>query len=119
MIAAMRAVLRTSPLGTSPAVIARSVAGWIEMKPSATASRAVIGLPPTSTIFALPVSSRCVSLFAGSRSAIRKILPPGLLRIMLLLLLAVVLLLLLVPLHDRKAIRHHSRAGFFREEFRP
>src|SRR5688500_11979202 len=57
---AMRAVLSTSPLGTFPAAMARIVAGASTMKPSATASRAVTGLWPTSTIRGLPERSRWV-----------------------------------------------------------
>src|SRR5438128_538088 len=64
MIPATRATASTSPLGTFPSAIARSVAGASEINPSATASRKLTGLADTSTIWARPPSSTWLN-FAG------------------------------------------------------
>ena len=54
---ATRATAKTSPLGSRPSVISRSVSGDIRTLPVAVATRAVTGLSPTSTICARPRSS--------------------------------------------------------------
>src|SRR5450830_1107258 len=55
------ATVRTSPFLRLPALTSSNVAGASRTRHRATASRAVSSLPPTSTIRALPLSSRCVS----------------------------------------------------------
>src|SRR5690606_23789683 len=59
---AILAVARTSPLGTSPWRIAASASADMRMRPDAMAMRWVAAFPPTSTMRALPASSRWVSL---------------------------------------------------------
>src|SRR5215475_8642627 len=51
-MAATRATAMTSPLGTPPDVIARSVSFCMRTAPEATATRAVSALSPTCTILA-------------------------------------------------------------------
>src|SRR5450756_2433481 len=55
------ATVRTSPFLRLPALTSSKVAGASKTRQRATASRTVCSLPPTSTIRALPLSSRCVS----------------------------------------------------------
>src|SRR5450756_934699 len=55
------ATVRTSPFLRLPALISSKVAGASRTRQRATASRTVSSLPPTSTMRALPLSSRCVS----------------------------------------------------------
>src|SRR5688500_14093837 len=57
---AMRAVPSTSPFGASPRATAAAVSGAMRTIARATARRSVTGLAPTSTIRALPCSSRWV-----------------------------------------------------------
>src|SRR5262245_63825565 len=63
---AMRATPNTSPLGASPAATAAAVWGAIRTNARATARRRVTSLDDTSTIRALPDSSRCVSGSGGN-----------------------------------------------------
>src|SRR4051812_16738384 len=56
---ARRAVCSGSPFLTAPARINRSAARDIVIEPRATATRSVIGLSPTSTIFTRPRASTC------------------------------------------------------------
>src|SRR5690349_11063542 len=58
---ARRAACNGSPFATSPRRISVSAAALIVIDPRATASRAVAGLAPTSTIFTRPRSSTCDS----------------------------------------------------------
>src|SRR6266566_5867644 len=67
MMPATRATASTSPLGTFPSAIARSVAGASEINPSATASRRRTGLADTSTIWARPPSSTWLNFDGFSR----------------------------------------------------
>src|SRR6185503_17735199 len=62
MMPASRAVCSGSPLDTLPERISASAATLMVISPCASASRLVIGLAPTSTMRALPLSSRCDSL---------------------------------------------------------
>src|SRR5687768_1945 len=62
-IAARRATPSTSPFFAPPLATRRSVAGFMWMRPEATATRRVLALPPTSTMWASPRASKCVSLF--------------------------------------------------------
>ncbi len=55
---AMRATIRTSPLGSVPSLMARRVVACIRTAPLAVASRAVSGLAEMSTIWAAPCRSR-------------------------------------------------------------
>src|SRR5450830_1279794 len=55
------ATVMTSPFLRLPALTSSKVAGASRTRQRATASRAVSSLPPTSTMRALPLSSRCVS----------------------------------------------------------
>src|SRR6185503_1981846 len=59
MIPARRAVCSGSPLATLPLRISERAAALIVISPCANASRLVTGLAPTSTMRALPLSSRC------------------------------------------------------------
>ena len=59
MIPATWATAKTSPFGTPPFWIKASVSGFITSSPLATATRSVSALPPTSTICARPLASRC------------------------------------------------------------
>src|SRR6188472_4380553 len=63
---ASRAVCSGSPLATLPVRISESAAVLIMISPCASASRLVIGFAPTSTMRALPRSSRCDSLVLGA-----------------------------------------------------
>src|SRR5690242_20551628 len=56
---ARRAVCSGSPFFTAPARICRRASADIAIDPRAIASRAVIGLSPTSTIFTRPRASTC------------------------------------------------------------
>src|SRR5438093_2320309 len=56
---ARRAVCSGSPFLTAPRLIKRSASRDIVIVPRATASRFVIGLSPTSTIFTRPRRSTC------------------------------------------------------------
>src|SRR6267142_1288896 len=60
-IPARRAACSGSPLATSPRRISVSASALIVIDPRATASRAVTGLAPTSTILTRPCSSTCDS----------------------------------------------------------
>src|SRR6188472_2395515 len=62
MMPASRAVCSGSPLATLPVRINDSAAALIVISPCASASRLVVGFAPTSTMRALPRSSRCDSL---------------------------------------------------------
>src|SRR5262245_54616081 len=62
MMPASRAVCSGSPLATLPDRINASAAALIVISPCARASRLVTGFAPTSTMRALPLSSRCDSL---------------------------------------------------------
>src|SRR5664280_447900 len=55
------ATVKTSPFLRLPALISSKVAGASRTRQRATASRTVSSLAPTSTMRALPLSSRCVS----------------------------------------------------------
>src|SRR5687767_9336397 len=61
MMPASRAACSGSPLASAPCLIKRRAVAVIVISPRASASRAVTGLSPTSTIRALPFSSRCDS----------------------------------------------------------
>ena len=65
MIPATRAQASTSPLAALPSTIKSSVSGCMAMKPSATATRSVSGLAPTSTMRTWPLESICVSCFSS------------------------------------------------------
>src|SRR5690606_7069280 len=73
MMPAMRAVPSTSPFLDSPRRIVVRVSGCMVTEAAAMAVRSVSGLPPTSTMFASPEASRCVSsprlITAGRRPA--------------------------------------------------
>src|SRR5207248_2861747 len=62
MIPAMRAACSGSPFLTAPLRTTRRAPADIAIEPRAIASRAVAGLPPTSTILMRPARSTCVSL---------------------------------------------------------
>src|SRR5215213_1352160 len=62
---AMRATETTSPLGPSPRATAPAVSGRMRTSARTTARRSVAALPPTSTMRALPASSRCESSLTG------------------------------------------------------
>src|SRR6056297_1738913 len=61
MIPARRAMPRTSPFLAVPAATSASVWARMRTHPSATATRSVTGLPDTSTMWAWPCPSKCVS----------------------------------------------------------
>src|SRR4051794_9535713 len=61
MMPARRAVCSGSPLATPPLRMTLSAAALIVIAPAATASRAVTGFAPTSTIFTRPRASTCDS----------------------------------------------------------
>src|SRR5690606_8688866 len=60
MMAATRATPRTSPFFARPSRITAAVSGAIVIRPVAIATRSVSGLCPTSTMRALPASSKWV-----------------------------------------------------------
>src|SRR6478609_3574292 len=60
MMPASRAVCTASPFFRAPARTRRRAAADMRTRPRATASRAVTGLPPTSTIRAWPSGPMCV-----------------------------------------------------------
>src|SRR5690349_16657171 len=59
---AVRAMPRTSPFSTRPALTSWAVSLLIDTKPDAAARRAVSGFSPTSTMRALPRASKWLSL---------------------------------------------------------
>ena len=61
MTPATRAHASTSPLAAFPSTMSASVSGFMEMKPSATATRSVSALCDTSTMRTSPCSSIWVS----------------------------------------------------------
>src|SRR4051812_2839407 len=67
-IPASRAVCSGSPFLTAPERIWRRASADIAIEPRAIASRAVIGLSPTSTIFTRPRASTCERCADGGRS---------------------------------------------------
>src|SRR6478736_2268153 len=67
MMPARRATCNGSPFFTARERIARAAAAFIRTSPSATASRTVSGLAPTSTMRARPCSSTCDSRAAPRR----------------------------------------------------
>src|SRR3954471_24825407 len=68
-IAAMRATPSTSPFFARPAATSRKVAGFIEMRPEATATRRVTAFVPTSTMCAEPRESKWVNVLRPARVA--------------------------------------------------
>src|SRR5262245_64791784 len=66
MMPASRAVCSGSPFATLPVRMSVSAAALIVISPRASASRLVTGLAPTSTMRALPLSSRCDNLVLGA-----------------------------------------------------
>src|SRR5215203_1401784 len=73
MIPASRAVCSGSPLATLPVRISVSAAALIVISPCASASRLVTGFAPTSTMCALPLSSRCDNFLATLLFPLRQI----------------------------------------------
>src|SRR4030095_4359877 len=76
MIPARRAVCSGSPLATLPVRISERAAALIVISPCASASRLVTGFAPTSTMRALPLSSRCDNLGAGRARRLATLLIP-------------------------------------------
>src|SRR4051812_23250879 len=68
-MAAMRATPSTSPFFARPAATSRKVAGFIEMRPEATATRRVTAFVPTSTMCAEPRESKWVNVLRPARVA--------------------------------------------------
>src|SRR3954469_128818 len=66
-IAAIRATPSTSPFFARPAATRRKVAGFIEMRPEATATRRVTAFSPTSTMCAEPRESKWVNVLRPAR----------------------------------------------------
>src|SRR5262245_48920883 len=71
MMPARRAVCNGSPFATFPLRMRLSAAALIVISPRASASRLVTGLPPTSTMRALPPASTCDNRAAAAGRAWR------------------------------------------------